>query len=305
MKRILISVLVCLLTAVPVFAENTSSVKSKTSLGLLATTKQEAKISLQHALYIPVLQGNSMLTTDNNLLLTTVIDLSPVSANASLEARLSPLAFLQLVSGASIGSGWNIPIADGLGKNIRINEHDADLVGDAFDGFVWSAKAGVLVQFDLAALFPGEWTHLVFQSYHAGQYRALSSADSNESWLYEADSGENRNGWNYYGNYFIGYQMPFKLDLVGILFEEEQYLYDTEAGELWGDDVSRWNIGPMFNFTLTERISMALLIQWHTVRNFTEATEDYGFYQDRRIDHDETRRLEFYRAILNATYVLK
>jgi len=71
---------------------------------------------------------------------------TPVTAGCFAEATWTPIAFLQLVVGASAGSGWNIPIADGLRINEREGSHDAELTGGAFDGLVWSAKAGGAAQ---------------------------------------------------------------------------------------------------------------------------------------------------------------
>ncbi len=232
-------------------------------------------------------------------------ELSPVSVNGTVETVLTPVPFLQVLAGASIGSGWNIPIANGLRMNERSGANDAKLTGGAFSGLVWSVKAGGVFQFDLAALKPGEWNHVVFQTSHVAKYRALSSASSSDSWLVESDLGENRNGWNYYGSYFLGYRMPLVLNTVGFLVEEDLYLFDTKDRALWGDDLPRWTFGPLVNFTLGKRTSAALLLQWHTMRNFTEETAEYGFYQDRKILDDDPYRIEFYRAAASVTVKLK
>ena len=41
------------------------------------------------------------------------------------------------------------------------------------------------------------------------------------------------------------------------------------------------------------------------MRNFTDETEDYDFYQDRVVDSGDERRLEFYRLVATLTYRLK
>jgi hypothetical protein len=287
------------------FAADESGIKAATSVNFVATTTKEAKVKLIETVTVPFLVGRTALTSGNNVQLRGTAELSPVSVNGTFETRLTPIAFLQFVAGGSIGSGWNIPIAKGLKKNTLVNDHESEFIGGAFDGLVWSVKAGGQFQFDLAALVPGEWNHIVFQTYHAAQYRALTSASSGESWLYEADEGENRNGWNYYGCYFLGYQMPIALNMVGVLFEEDLYLYNVENGALWGDDLSRWTFGPMFNFTVTKDLSVALLVQARTRRTYTDETEDYTFYQSRRVDDSNPRHVEFYRAAINATLRLK
>ena len=170
---------------------------------------------------------------------------------------------------------------------------------------MWSVKGGAALQGDFAAIRDGPWNHVIFRTYHAGMYRALSSASADESWLFEADRGESRNGWNYYGNYLLAYRMPVKLNLVGILVEEDLYLFDTEGREFWGDDVSRWTLSLMGSYAFTERLSLMGLVQARTVRNFVGDTGDYGFYQDRELDADDERRLEFYRVIATLSWKLR
>ena len=54
-----------------------------------------------------------------------------------------------------------------------------------------------------------------------------------------------------------------------------------------------------------DRFSAMLMAQARTVRNFTDATDDYEFYQDRVVDTDDERRIEFYRLVATLTYRLK
>jgi len=289
----------------PVSSAEADAATTGLDLNFVLATTLEAKVKITGTVTVPFLAGSGALTSGNNIAFKIGGELSPVSINGTVETVLTPAAFLQFLAGGSIGSGWNLPIANGLRMNERTGTKDSELTGGAFSGLVWSAKAGGVFQFDFAALKPGDWNHLVFQTSHVARYRALSSANSTDSWLYEADKGENRNGWNYYGAYFIGYQMPLVLNTAGFLVEEDLYLFDTPDGALWGDDLARWTFGPLLDFTLGERTSAALLVQWHSMRNFTGETEDYGFYQDRRLIDDDRYRMEFYRAALSVTVKLK
>jgi len=280
-------------------------VETETRLDCTVTTEAELKVKLIEEIRVPFLAGEGMLTRDNNAKIKLAAELSPVSINGTFETVVTPIGFLELVAGAAAGSGWNIPIADGLRINARSGAHDAELTGNAFAGIVWSVKGGAALQGDLAAFVPGDWNHLVFRTYHAFQYRALTSAEAGESWLYEADGGENMNGWNYYGNYFLGYQMPIKLKIVGLLVEEEMRLYGSAGEEAWGDDLSRWTFGLMGTYAFTDRVSGTLLAQCRTMRNFSGDTGDYEFYQDRIVDESDERHIEFYRLVANVSFRLK
>lgn len=297
---------------VPLAAEEGSSgITSSTSLGFVAATTLEAKVKLVQSYKIPFLAGGNALTSGNNVNLKGAFELSPVSVNGTFDVAVTPIAFLVFSAGAGVGSGWNIPIANGLRTNEPAKDANGvltgkrELTGAAFDGAVWYGKAGATFQFDFAAIVPGDWNHVVFQTYHEAKYRALTSAGSDDSWLYEADSGENRNGLNYYGNYVLGYQMPIRLNMVALLVEEDLYLYDTDNRANWGDDLGRWNIGGIFNFQATEKLSLALIVQMSTYRKFKDSTGDNEFYQSRVIADSDPLGLKFYRAAINGTYVLK
>jgi hypothetical protein len=265
---------------------------SSTQLSLTVATTKEIQSTLTHAMDVR-----------DNLKLKLSASISPVSVGASLGANWLPFPFLELVINSTAGSGWNIPIANGLRINQRVDPDGNELVGDAFAGLIWSIEGGGAFQFDYAALVPGDWNHILFRTYHGLEYKAFTAAEAGVSWLYQADEGENRNGWSYYGNAFIGYQMPLVLNLVGLLVEGDKYLYDSPDGEEWGDDLIRWTLGVVTNFTLTKNLGLTIISQANTVRNFTSDTRDYGFYQDRRITEDPVR-LQFYRLAAILTLVL-
>ena len=289
----------------PFFADEGSGVKKGTTLDCTVTTNLEAKVKLSEEITVPFLVGSSMLTSNNNVQFNIAAELSPVSVNGTFETVWTPIAFFQLVGGTTVGSGWNIPMADGLRLNERSGLHDSELTGNGFSGLVWSVKGGSVLQFDFAAIKPGDWNHIVFRTYHSLLYRALSSVGNDTSWLYEDDAGENRNGWNYYGNYILGYRMPTRFQMVGLVVEDDLYLYKTRNRDRWGDDVARWTFSVMGNYRFTDQISCILLAQARTVRNFTGGTGEYGFYQDRVIDDDNQYKIEFYRLVATVSVKLK
>lgn len=266
-----------------VTADETGS--SRTQLSLTAATTKEVQTKISHAYDVR-----------DNLTVNLTASISPVSMNASAGASWLPFPFLELAINSTVGSGWNIPIADGLRVNQRVEgTNDNKLVGDAFAGLVLGIEGGGAFQFDYAALVPGEWNHILLRTYHGLKYQVFTAADDGVSWLYQGDEGENRNGWSYTGATFIGYQMPIFLNTVGLLAEGNLFLYDSTGGETWGDDLMRWTLGAVTNFTVTSNLGLTIISQAQTVRNFTSATEDYGFYQDRVITDDPVR-LQFYRV---------
>ena len=199
-------------------------------------------------------------------------------------------------------------MADREVRGIGINKKNADgtvfVAGSAFDGLLWNARIGGALMFDFAAIFPGDWRHVVLSAYNEFMYAGYSGAGKNDSWFFEGDSGENRNGWNYYGSFIAGYQMPIFIDTVALMTEVKSYLYDTPRRELWGDDLPRWIFSAVFNFKITEKIGARLIAQCRTENNFTGDTAENEFYQDRRVD-SPSQRLEFYRVVASMTFKLR
>ena len=281
---------------------------SSGELTLLVSTSPEIKLGFTERFSFPFLQGGGPLTKDNNIGLALSAEISPVSLNGIAEAVWTPIAFFQLAAGGRLGSGWNINLFGsdiyGIGLNypdvVGSPMHD----GGAFDGLLWKVQAGGTVQFDLAALYPGDWHHVVARSYHEINYKGYTRAEAGESWYYENDDGENINGFNYYGNMLIGYQMPIFFNMAALLAEADLYLYDTTNRHMWGEDKIRWTFSGVLGFTIAKQLDLNLIAQFRTRRNFLESNWQDLYYRNRNLDYSTPIRLEFYRVAAALTYRL-
>ena len=270
---------VCALVATALNAEDSYS----TNLNIAISTAPEAKITLAEKFHIPVLVGEGLFAS-NSLDLKISEEVSPVTVNLGFDAVLTPIAFLQFSVGAQIGSGWTVPgLAVGVGLVSPAADRTTTIATPAFENLMYKFKFGGVFQFDLAALVPGDWNHVVVRTYHEIYYRALTGVGETATWQYEADNAENRIGWNYYGNYFLGYQMPIFVQTIGMLLETDNRFYTTAGGDAWGDNLMRLNFGPLINFQITDNFSVAALAQWKTDRNYTAATKKL-YYQYRVLD---------------------
>ena len=244
----------------------------------------EIQALLSATFKFPLLVGSGPLTSGNNLALSVTGALSPVSVRLEGEATLTPIAFLNVFAGAMAGTGWDIGLFNGMGLNA-----DGSGVPESasFQGAVLKTWVGGTFQFDLAALVPGDWTHVVTVLSPKLQYAWFSGADRGQAWMFEADIGENFNGWKLLGSYFLGYQMPLVLNTVGILLQTEKNLgYVQElsplAGGGWGSDFVLITISPVLNFKLSERSSLAALVQFRRERLYTGTSVFYAFYENRQ-----------------------
>jgi hypothetical protein len=227
---------------------------------------------IDRSLVFPFLAGTGALTRGNNLGLDFSGELSPVSINANFKATLTPVAFFKLDAGAGLGTGWDIGFV-GMGVN------DKGVIDPQnFGGLIYRGWVEGTFQFDLAALLPGEWNHVVILASDKAEYQAYTGADANTPWIWEADEGMDFNGWQLYGNYFLGYQMPIVLDTVGFLLQSQGWLgsvrdRSTEASGGWGSDFTYLTFGPLFDFKLGRKSSLAVLPQFKTGIKWSDATE--------------------------------
>lgn len=273
-----------------------------TTMGFLiqATSSPTLKLCFFDRFNIPFLQGIGPLTKDNSINLGITGELSPVSLNAIIDSIWTPIAFFQLSSGGRIGTGWNISLFGndiyGIGLNRPDEDGKSEHSGSSFGGFFYKAHMGAALQADLAAVLPGNWKHVVMRTYHEINYSGFSRAGKRDSWYFESDEGENCNGFNYYFNFLLGYQMPIFFNLVAVFAEGNRYLYDTPDRTKWGEDYFRWTFSLIMNFTLTKNIEITLIPQLWTRRNYLEENWSDLYYRNCTVKRSNPYHLEFYRV---------
>jgi len=300
---------IIILTANALFAQDDSGYVSSRELTLQVSTLPEAKLAFNQRFVFPFLQGGSPLMEGNNLRLDLTAEITPISINGIFKTTLTPIAFIELCAGVRLGAGWPLNLFGGdiYGTGISSsNNTDGKLQyeGSVFDALLWKGFAGGTFQFDLAAVLPGDWNHIVFLTYHEINYHGNTKAKSSQSWYYESGSGENMNGFNYYGNFLIGYQMPIFINLFAFLVEMDLYLYDTPGRSEWGDDLIRWTFAAALGFQITPRFSITVLTQMRSMRNYTNDNWEDLYYKNRRLDTSNPLRVEFYRVAAALSYKL-
>ena len=312
MKKIVLLITIPFL-ALGLFAEDTEDLTASSGLLLQVSSLPEVKLGFTQSFKFPFMQGGNPLTEGNNIRLDLTAEVSPVSLNGLVNAIWTPIAFFELSAGVRLGTGWTLKLGDntniGIGLNLPTAGTEAQYSGNAFDAILCKIHLGGTIQFDFAALFPGDWNHVVFLSYHEINYHGNTRAQAGQAWYYENDYGENLNGFNYYGNLVIGYQMPKKplfLNMVALMAEGDLFLYNTPNRHLWGDDMISWHFSGILSFEFTDNFGVALVTQLRTRRNFTNFDERIPnsnmYYKYRELDTSNPLRLEFYRIAALVTY---
>ncbi len=257
--------------------------ETENSITLIGSSAPELKLQYTHDIIWPYGAGAGPLFSANNLRLRLSGSASPVSANASASLHLTPRALVEVSAGGRAGTGWTRPLMGGLYRLQKTdaagpsgNEPGAEAEDDPFGGIYYKLKTGAAFQFDTGAVYPGEWTHVLVRTYQEINRRAYTGAGDGELWDYEI-SGALVNGIHYYANYFLGYQTPTVVNILGILLETDRF--DIGAGG---------KAGPLFltlgltaNLTITERLHLVLLPQFTSRRidadRRTSSKEDLFF----------------------------
>lgn len=238
---------------------------------------------ISHEIKSPFMQGAGALTSGNNILYKFKGTFSPVSLNAIASATITPLAFLNFQAGSSIGTGWYAGFSNGLGLNV---DGTGTPAADSLKGVVLESWISGTFQFDLGAVIPGDWTHVLMASTSKIGYKHYTGADADQPWQWQADAGENFNGFSYFGTYVLGYQLPYKVDTVAILVETEQMLFENKDRSTivsggWGSDFVKVTFGPLVNINLSEDSNIVILIQFTREKDYTDATVFNNYFINR------------------------
>jgi len=261
-----------------------------------------------------VFAAEGPLMKDNNIAFTVRPILSPVSLHLETEIQFTPIAFFKLTGGVAGGFGWPLHFLNLEG--LALNDRD-DITNTKRLGWAGFYFVGGTIQFDLAALVPGKWNHVVFSANAKTRYMHYSRANTLEAWYWRADRGENFNGWEYRGNYIVGYQPPWQVNFIGFMAEHWFWLsrgirelapmnadYQTAEPpksalpevEAWGSDLHNWRFGPILNLEFEEGHNLAFLLQFRNGLHYTEKTVYARWF--RRFDATGDKYVELERLAI-------
>nr|WP_315314566.1 hypothetical protein [Treponema denticola] len=308
MKKLFIGIVLCSFLFLPLTAHEEShksqssehhsnkKVAYTTAINAIVTWPPQALVGVTQNFKVPLMQFDNPLTKDNNINFKIGAELSPISFEGKFGIVWTPIAFLEFYTESRVGSGWNIKTLYGLALN-KNNAGKSNYIPLNFSKSIYSFSFGGAFQFDLGAVIPNDWSHVVFRTDQAALYKAMSGVDSETSWLYQADSGENRNGWKYQASYLIGYKMPLFLDLIAMKIDVEKKLFASPKGldnKVWGENLFLTTFGPIINFNIKKDYNIMLLAQWQT-KPLYKGGGEADFYQTRVLDTDKKTQVKFYQ----------
>ena len=230
----------------------------------------------------PFLAGSGALTENNNITIIVKPIISPATLHVETEVHWTPVAFLKILAGAAGGTGW--PLSFLGAEGLALNTSD-DITDTERGGWVGLYFFGGTFQFDLAALLPGEWNHIVVSATGKARYIHNSKAGKGESWYWRADGGRNFNSWEYKGEYVLGWRPPWKVNFIGLVAEHRFVLspdirnMSTIDSGGWGSDYTFWRFGPALNVDLNNGHGLTILLQFRNGFYITEETAYARWFQ--------------------------
>lgn len=307
MKKLIVSVITCMLIAGIVTAEDSTEGKKSditftTNINAVLAYPLRAKVTATEAIKVPFLRFNNPFMSGNNVTFKIGAELSPITLEGKFDVVWTPLAFLELYGGASIGSGWSIEKFNlhGLAYESANVQGNSAVTPVNFRRIFYSANFGGAFQFDLGAIIPTPWTHVVFRTDQYMVYRGLAGAKEADSWIFQNDVHRSRNGFTYTGTYTIGYQMPsLPIRLAAFRIETYKTLFSRPNGldiSDWGEDRFYVVFGPLAAFKPVDMCTITLVVQWETRHNYLNQTSKKQFYQTLKIDKTNPDSIHFYQV---------
>ena len=277
--------------------EPKSKVKYSTNINLVISYPWEGRLGVTETFKVPVLNLDNPFMRDNNIKFKLGAELTPVTIEGKFNVVWTPLAFLEVYGGASIGSGWKLLTWHGL----SLNQNKAGKTHKTpvnFKKAFYSANFGGALQFDLGAIVKSDWTHIIARMDQYFLYKGVTGVGQLDSWVIMDDNGENRNGFTYCASYVLGYQMPLPMNMIAFRVETGKTFFKVPAGidkSTWGEDRVNMLFGPIISFKPIDKLSILLIAQWRTIRDYAPG-ELQKFYQTRTLDKSKEDKVIFRRV---------
>lgn len=228
----------------------------------------EARVTGKYNYVIPTPFGTNPLVKGNNVNFSCALEISPVTLASQFGISFTPIAFLNFSTSAKVGTGWEFIGIQGHGN--YISSETGFMPYASLNNLYYEYKLSGLFQFDLAAIVPGDWNHVVTMATYDFIYKGVEGANkANPSMWQAVDFFQ---GWNYYSSIILGYQMPLVLQTVGLQLEMEGLFSDKNVDTIFADynpTFMRIGINPVFIFKFNEKHSLTTQFSFSSRRGFS------------------------------------
>ena len=141
----------------------------------------KAVVEFDVAYTLPFLRGNDEFTKENHIVFNTGLEVTPVSVAPVASITVSPIAFLEFAIGGTVGTGWSIgDLFQGMAKYEAAKPEYKNLT--PFAHWLLYGWASACLMFDLAAVWDGDWHHVVATATYKAGYKKMTGTNA-DIWL--------------------------------------------------------------------------------------------------------------------------
>ena len=223
---------------------------------------------------LPFLKGSDALTEDNHLTFNMGVEVTPVSLSPVASIVFSPIAFLEFAIGGKAGSGWNVgDLFYGIAEYNPFKQDYEAL--DPFSSWYLNAWMSGTFQFDLAAIWEGDFHHVIASATYKAGYQTLTGTDET-FWIWQTKNAMVE-GWIYEQEYILGYQMPFLLSMIAVGTTLSGHYQESDYGKFassYDGDFMTIDIWPLAEVTLNAKNRIYILADFSSRRSFREKYKD-------------------------------
>lgn len=250
--------------------------------------------------------GEHWLVKDSNVVLEGGFEFSPISIRPMISASFTPVPFLVFSAGGSLGTGWNMLGWNGMAEFTEGNAaEDADYEGlTPFAHWYYDFWGKGTFMFDTGAIWKGDWHHIVMAASYKALYQGLTGVENEQIWAW-MNAVNNVNGWQYFANFVLAYQMPLHLYRAGFMCDLNGYFRSGDYGRIsdsFNGDYMTIKLSPFMQFNFGERDSLYTLFTFAKRRSFAESHDDA--IEEPYLEYDGDEWL-FYRIALSWTHYFK
>jgi hypothetical protein len=240
-------------------------------------TEQEIGYTIKSSIYKSV----HPLLKDNEVAVSLVTALSPVTLTEKLSIAITPVAFWKIGGSLLTGFGWYAFNSCGTG----INDH----AGRNYrSGLVYKANLWSQLQIETKGIFKNDLLNFQVAAIETITKSSFSGAHENESWIFQDDQGENFNGWSWNQLFFSGYEYPvseYRKLITGVLLGTQRYLTTYNLSLIdnggWGSDFVFVTVSPVISFQYSRNLEMVLLCKFRSYRLYDDNNKKVHFMSKR------------------------
>ena len=228
------------------------------------------RITGNAAYLLPINFGDHWLFKTSNLLFQTSAELTPVTFRAQQSFIFLPVPFFELQTGFSAGLGWNFGNIQSLyeyNKNTNQYEKLSTFRNVCLEYFIKAA-----LMFDLGAVLPGDWKHVIMLIDYKAFYRGLTNLADDSIYIWQCSPGLT-NGWQFDSNIILGYQLPLKLYRVGLITNFRGYLNSSvyeQYNSNFNGGFTTITFSPFLQINLTRKNTLSIILEISSRRSFKE-----------------------------------